>query len=73
VAGGATPNFIDAASLAERVVQRGVQRLTDKPKGIEKIALAGTVLTDQEDQRPQGNRTSRNALVVLEHDSCYQY
>jgi len=73
VAGRAPPDFVDTATLAERVVQRGVQRLADKPKGIQKIALARTVLADQENQRPQGNRTSRDTLVVLEHYPRYQH
>jgi hypothetical protein len=55
VAGGAAPDLVDAAALAESMVEGGVEGLADEAKGVEEVAFPGAVLADEKNEGAQRN------------------
>src|ERR1035441_10211769 len=48
VASGTTTNLLDGAAVPQGVIQRGLERVGDKAKTIEKITFPGTVRANEE-------------------------
>ena len=72
VAAGASPHLLNAAAVAESVIEREAQCLGHEAQGIEEVALAAPVRADQKGQRRQLHVTSGNALVVPQGDPGHQ-
>jgi len=65
----ATADLLDAAPIAQSMIERFVERIGNEPQRIEKIALARAVRADQKQQGSQANIAFLDALVVAETDS----
>lgn len=65
----ASSNFIQAASLVQRVVERPCERIAYKMQCVHEITFARPVGPDQVGQRTQFDVALSYALVVAENDS----
>ena len=72
VAAGTSPYLLDAAAVAERVIEREAQCLGHEAQGIKEVALAAPVRADQKRQRRQLHVTRGNALVIPQGDPGHQ-
>src|SRR5207248_8031725 len=62
-------HVIDPATLAQRQLERTPERVAYEPQRVEKVALAGAVRADEEDQRAEAHVAEGDALVVAQHDA----
>jgi len=70
VAAAPAPDLVDSAPVAERMVERGSERVRHEPKRIQKVTLAGAVRADQKGQPSEFHVARGNALVVLDHHAA---
>jgi hypothetical protein len=66
VSAASSPYLIDSASLAQCVIESRPQRIRHEPKGIQEIAFAGPVRTNEKCQSAQLHVARRYALVVFD-------
>jgi hypothetical protein len=66
------PDLLDAASGAERVIQRIAQRVRDEVKSVQEIALTRPVRSDQEHKRAQRQAACGYTLVVSHRKAIYE-
>lgn len=62
-------DFVDAAAIADGVIQGSLQRVGHETQRVEEVALAGAVRADEKGQRAQAHVAPTDAAVVLQPDA----
>ena len=72
MASGSSANLVDAAPVAQRVLNRIPKRIRDETKRVEKVALSRPIRPDEERKLCGRNVACGDALVVAQDDTGYQ-